>query len=846
MAVAQPEDIQLFLAEDANVDADVDSVHGDFLQPGIFVELRRNGMRVVGIVMGVDTHRGLQTVLTMISNGTILEHRSADITFIVPGFIDDATVARCGSVISAELSTFTDSEISARLEVLKRVQEIEKTLDFDSHRIALRAEQAIQELRPTDSMKWETVSTMEIAERISGNEIPSVITMLGVHRYLMEKYKRYVAPGSSFLVSQTFLIRPKDIIDNLNYVEGLVARRDPRVTAFLEKARQIIASKPSSPSSMSSVFTVVPHPTISFTEDDQAIIQFMKNFLRAKRSIQTDPHRSSTFTIMRLLGLNPDRVLNDDLVHAFLVDIGALSPWTELRTIGAEVEAIPIFKNVTYEGVNVPQCPGPDEFYPRDIVAHLRHDFGDAPVYVIDDATAKELDDGLSIERDTEDDGCYWLHVHIADPTALLHPMHEFSKQARHLNSSRYFICNTESMLPPSLVHQGISLGSGASPQKTLTFSAKVDQSGDIVDYAVCPGIVRNVQVVTYTEVNEVLGNPSRFDRFPFGQPPAIGISPRKPHVFEARHVEDLRAMDEVRRRLTRRAREGGALAAISDSALISVQNTNFPESTDHSRPHFFFGDPHITYTLESGFLTMAQRTVAEAMKAAGRVASMFFRDRGVPALRRHLPRPVSSDSKAFLQLLSRRNEYSEVSLTDLYESKINITPGGYTLESKGHWSMAIPDGEGYVRVTSPLRRYSDLIHHWQVKYALLESNKPCFSSQSLTTFGTEQEVQERYSKQIHIRDTSFWAIKFIEQFVRHPRLVDGRNPLEDLEVLAVAKSRRELTSGSWRVPGRVESLGLKVTVLNVQEHVDSGDILKARFHSIQLGTSPALFVQPV
>ena len=47
----------------------------------------------------------------------------------------------------------------------------------------------------------------------------------------------------------------------------------------------------------------------------------------------------------------------------------------------------------------------------NDANADVRYDFGDMPVYTIDDEFAHELDDGISIE---ETDEGTWLHIHIA------------------------------------------------------------------------------------------------------------------------------------------------------------------------------------------------------------------------------------------------------------------------------------------------------------------------------------------------------------------------------------------------------------------------------------------------
>jgi len=67
--------------------------------------------------------------------------------------------------------------------------------------------------------------------------------------------------------------------------------------------------------------------------------------------------------------------------------------------------------------VNVPLCP--ENVYPCDAVEHLRHDLGNFPVSVIDDAGAEELDDDLSVEPVPNEPCSAWIHVYIADPTSV-------------------------------------------------------------------------------------------------------------------------------------------------------------------------------------------------------------------------------------------------------------------------------------------------------------------------------------------------------------------------------------------------------------------------------------------
>ncbi|KAJ1868543.1 3'-5' RNA exonuclease complex component [Coemansia sp. RSA 989] len=152
---------------------------------------------------------------------------------------------------------------------------------------------------------------------------------------------------------------------------------------------------------------------------------------------------------------------------------------------------------------------GKTQFYERDICESIRHDFGDLPVYTIDSAETVDVDDGVSIETVTGRDGKAqkWIHVHVADPSALIHPGHVVADAASELMTSMYFAETAKHMLPFELVVQHLSLTRRADgrPINTMTFSALIESSGEIVDFKIRPGLVRNIQAVPYESLDRYL-----------------------------------------------------------------------------------------------------------------------------------------------------------------------------------------------------------------------------------------------------------------------------------------------------------------------------------------------------
>ncbi|KAI0346164.1 RNB-domain-containing protein [Trametopsis cervina] len=837
----EQEFMKVDVAPDATADDDYLAL--ELIQPGVLVELRRNGQDLHAVVVDLIVRGGVAMVNSMSLNGNIISHRRTDITFVVPGFVSADLMSRCGSTVE-QLETIDRRQAEARVEVVRRISNFERQLDAASHDTALRTAQVVEKLKPSDPNAWSTISASQVAQHLSRNNTVSLVTLFSIHKYLMSKYKQYVAPGSSVIATQTFWVRPRNEVADLEHVDNMVIRHDPRVSNFVEKAKELISARRAL-DNVSSNLTIEPHPTVTFTEDEQAIIRFLKAFVRTRRSFQKDPYQPSAVAIMRQLGLYEDHAVTTGLVHRFLIEIGALSPWAEPRIFGAALEARPIVMPPPDSQISMPQRILPNHFYPEDPVANIRHDFGDLAVYVIDDATAQELDDGMSVEPDTVP-GNYWVHVHIADPTSILHPLHSEAQRARQRMFSDYMILDSNPMLSPAVKPERLSLGAKVPAHKCLTFSFKVVENGDITDYAVRASTVRNMQVYTYDQVDAALGVPMTMTRYPFGPPPANATAPAFPPL-EQRALDDLRILNELQKRLSSRTAERGTLQMMQSRSSLRLKSAIQPLTvSDLSRPYRYTGFPDLTYVVEQQKSMNARRIVGESMKAASRVASRFMRDHDIPGVRRALGGIMNAPYDTVQRLLSLRDEDGDLDFSEFVKAQVVWPQAHYTTDVKGHSQMGVPDGEGYVRVTSPLRRFGDMVHHWQIKQALLGHKKPCFSMQWMKGFATELGLKEKEHSQKQEKHLAFWALNFIERWHASGKLVDGQDILDNMESIAIGPTTFDQVNGSPHVRVFVHILGMKGLVIDLPTVVESGQTIKTRFHAARMGAEPMLLLKAI
>ncbi|KAJ2489565.1 3'-5' RNA exonuclease complex component [Coemansia sp. RSA 2050] len=307
--------------------------------------------------------------------------------------------------------------------------------------------------------------------------------------------------------------------------------------------------------------------------------------------------------------------------------------------------------------------------YDRDICESIRHDFGDMPVYTVDDSSTRDVDDGMSLETVVTASGeeQEWVHVHVADPTALIHPGHLIAYAAAQQMTSIYYTTETRNMLPTGLVLKSFSLvqrssssGSRPDPVNTMTFSFRLSDDGDIVDYKVRAGIVRNIIATPYEVVDQHLsyerpiGGMDSLAKLQESQRMTTYIHPFVPadssrllygakrEALTEEAVRTLRRIQVlVRSHFDYRVR-AGSFTRIVPSLETSVNNSRIVPRPKFNmeRPMFLqglfdapgFGPlkfPKIVTSCSNVVLSPAHTMVSEVMIIAGRVAARFAYEHG-------------------------------------------------------------------------------------------------------------------------------------------------------------------------------------------------------------------------
>ncbi len=286
-----------------------------------------------------------------------------------------------------------------------------------------------------------------------------------------------------------------------------------------------------------------------------------------------------------------------------------------------------------------------------------RLDLTHLKVYTVDDETTTEIDDGLSWEMLPDNREKLW--VHIADPTRWLVPEDELDLDARKRGSTVYLPTGMIPMFPEILATGPMSLIQGEICC-ALSFGIILDETGGVEDYSIHASLIKPTYRLTYEDVNDILES---------------GV----------REEPEIAALGKWALKRKSWRYEQGAISINMPEATIKVKDDEVNiDLLDDSR---------------------SRKLVAEMMILAGEVAARYGKTHSIPLPFRGQPQPELPSEEELL-LLPAGFVRSCAMRRCMPKSEMSINP-------LRHAGLGL---ETYTQATSPIRRYSDLLTHFQIK----------------------------------------------------------------------------------------------------------------------------------
>ena len=515
--------------------------------------------------------------------------------------------------------------------------------------------------------------------------------------------------------------------------------------AFIDKARRIIlrSRKIRSPTTIGNLGPSTPkNPNIpegqgiitisetgeTFNESDQMIIEFIWNtYLRTPRVLFNSAAQSIASQILRAIGAYPSLRLEHKIARLLLQELGVLAPWSEIadddvvlpipgRRNGYEADQLYHDSEQLVRELNI-HIP-PYVLPMADTMAHLRRESKATEfVYCIDKASAEVLDDGFSIEDCDDIPGAHWLHIHITHPSAFVRNDHLFARRAARFGSSLYTSRQSYPMFPHDLA-VALSLKRDAP---CLTLSTLILCTGEVKEVKMVPGKIKEMVRIQPRAVDKVLGRrePEIASLTIGGSHDEISDLSEVELASAAQHLDVLQKAQQICK-----ARLEHRLVEVPEPLDMVYTDRNFDvwvsfaEDTnkfDRSQSRHFVGDPiiHVSSPRHARSDIASRRylvdsLVTQLMSVASEMAGLWCRQREIPAIyQASLTKPGFSPSK--LSNLERHETRIEP------RHQLSSTPLPHVLINCNQ----------YMRFTSPLRRYADLIGLWQIDAYLRQDGKP-------------------------------------------------------------------------------------------------------------------------
>lgn len=343
-----------------------------------------------------------------------------------------------------------------------------------------------------------------------------------------------------------------------------------------------------------------------------------------------------------------------------------------------------------------------------------RKDLTDLPIFTIDSAYTKDIDDAIYV---AETENGYDLSVHIADVSFYVQPSDRCDMAAFERGTSIYFGESVIPMLPAEYSNDVCSLNENRT-RFAFTCQMSLDKQGNVKKYEFFKSVIRSRVKGVYSEVNALLaGDADREIKEKYSQ-----VSRR---IFTAAKLYEKLRDKRVAR---------GSMDIESDEAYI------------------LFGPDGKAVDIQKRERGLAEMIIEEFMLLANSCSANLAKKIGLPFVYRIHRRPDSEKldglkenlAKLGLSMQRQPGESMQQTMSRLLDDtrgtnlqtvvhKLILrsqSKAKYSEQPIGHFGLGLED---YAHFTSPIRRYPDLAIHRILSYWLQTQDR--------------QKTQKRFAK---------------------------------------------------------------------------------------------------
>ena len=370
-----------------------------------------------------------------------------------------------------------------------------------------------------------------------------------------------------------------------------------------------------------------------------------------------------------------------------------------------------------------------------------RRDLTGLDFITIDGVTARDFDDAIYVE--TTPSG-FHAYIAIADVSHYVKPGMQIDLQAYERGNSTYFTDYVVHMLPEKLSN-GICSLNPREERLAVVVDLELGLKGQVLAFQLYEAVIKTVARTTYEEVQSVLDGK------------------------ELRHLSHIR----------------DAIFHASQLAKVLLSQRLPDVSLDLDLPEFqlTLDESGEVRSIERAFRLFSHRMIEELMLLANVTVAQCLKAYKVPAIYRVHEKPAGEDIAVLNDFLKHLGHSTLLHVGQIKQRKINtmlkkfkgtqyepianimvlraMKQARYSHQAIGHFGLGFPD---YVHFTSPIRRYSDLVVHRQLKRHFKWQNfKKALSIRDLGSMGTHLSACEQRSVKAERQVMGIQKAKFME-----------------------------------------------------------------------------------
>ena len=324
-------------------------------------------------------------------------------------------------------------------------------------------------------------------------------------------------------------------------------------------------------------------------------------------------------------------------------------------------------------------------------------------IFSIDDEETREIDDALSCRRDGDE---FIVGVYIADPACYVSKDDPLDEVAAERPLSLYLPTTTVKMFPDHLSCDIASLRQGV-PRPALAFTLRMTGEGEILDWDLSSAVITVNRRLTYIEADEMI---------------------EKGGDELAQTLRDLLKIADESRKFRE---EDGAVVLNRPELRVRVSKDGeiTVESEDQEAP--------------------SHRMVAEFMVLANHIAARFALRNEIPVIY-NVQEPPSSEVHSMHKY---EPYYFDQQVRKMKRTRLSTYP-------QPHFGLGL---DLYIKISSPLRRYGDLVMHRQLAAKCAGRPLP-YTQEELFVVLENVERNASQNKALEHEADKYWLLEYIRR----------------------------------------------------------------------------------